>query len=271
MDKTTVMELTQQPNIPLDRFARDIMESGMRIQAFGVSATLAAFGVFISANWGYFSGLKGLSALGNFVGFGCPVAAAYGMIIICLFLKEPEYPEKALRRIFWFFIFADTFFLGSLVWFTGGPSSSVFIPIFLLIPTIACCYCHPKSNFFKRLILGVIIVYLVTFSLEIGNIFLPFTSALNSHKEAQVQVAKNQAAQTATPSSSALSAANSPAKDFISMQNAVKACTGLLTTLAIITAAFSYRSTSNLRSKYCKEHRDNNSVVPNLCKHLLLQ
>jgi hypothetical protein len=91
-----------------------------------------------------------------------PVALAYILAIIvaeCISEQRYNTTKKALQWIYGLFIIPDIFLLGFLVFYTGGPSTNVFMPVFLLIPAVATCYCHPSSGSFKAMNIIIISVF----------------------------------------------------------------------------------------------------------------
>ena len=100
---------------------------------------------------------------------GWPVILAFcivGLSLAMMCVSFIRTPQRSLRWVFWGVLLPDTLLLGALVWNTGGPSESVFTPIFLLIPAVATSYCHPGKRFFISLLVAVVGVYVAGAYLE---------------------------------------------------------------------------------------------------------
>jgi len=144
-----------------DSIAQEIFESGMYTQFFGVTAGVFGFIVFLLANLKY----RVEDSLVPIWKYGCPIIIAYGTILLTMFLRWLfrswrcwSTPKAALLYIYYVFIFSDIILLGWLVYLTGGTRNSVFMPIFLLIPAVATCYCNPRKGFFWCATIATIVV-----------------------------------------------------------------------------------------------------------------
>ncbi len=157
--------MVDENNVAVDqsngKIANEILTSACVTQALGVTAGLAGFIYYLIGSANY-SGTK------NFVSLFWPIGAAYVIIPVLFFgfwlirsniFDGPFTPRVALWCIYIFFILLDTILLGFLVWNSGGPSGSIFLPIFLLIPAVATCYCKPHKWCFGAAIILVTLTF----------------------------------------------------------------------------------------------------------------
>ncbi|KKM75232.1 hypothetical protein LCGC14_1392360 [marine sediment metagenome] len=92
-----------------------------------------------------------------------PLVIAAGMLLPMMFYAIFAARMKtALAMIYILFITVDTFCLAALVYFTGGPHHSIFLPVFVLIPAITTCYCRPGWRFWFNIILVGICLLVVS-------------------------------------------------------------------------------------------------------------
>lgn len=147
-----------------DPIATEIFESALFTQLLGVTAGLFGFIVFLLANLD--TTVK--DSLKLLLLKGWPIYVTYGFTFITLAVwllwKSARCwatPQAALKYIYYVFICADIVLLGCLVWSTGGVKNSIFMPIFLLIPATATCFCSPQRRFFWFVTAGTIVVFLV--------------------------------------------------------------------------------------------------------------
>lgn len=145
------------------KLANEILTSACITQGLGVTAGLVGFIYLLLTRPEYHSGWA------KFLGLFWPIATAYGIpgLFSCVWLARtnifdvPWKPRFALGCIYIFFIWFDIILLGFLVHSTGGPRGSIFLPIFLLIPAVATCYCNPrfKNVWFWSAIFAVIAMF----------------------------------------------------------------------------------------------------------------
>lgn len=199
--------------------ANELFRNGKIVQSLGVTAALCAYGAFIATNWDYFTPGKCLL-------FGIPVILAYLTLLsdLCFPAGWFSDSQKVLRWQYYTYILSDVIFLGILVWLTGGPRNSYATPLFLLIPTIAACYCHPKRKFFKCLIVAVLLTFVLVSFLEFMGWTPPVGSEV-SGEEVKLPLTKG-----------------------IYLIN-------IFTILCILTAAYCYFATHDIRSNHCANHR----------------
>lgn len=149
--------------------ASKLHETCNKVQFLGVTATLCAFIAFI---WN-------AKDINNnpvkILLYSIPIILAYLSIANPIFLPEKvkENP-KALLWTCWGIFALDTVYLGVLVGITGGTGSSLFTPLFLLIPSAASCFCQPQKKPFWFLISIVVITYMVVWFLEFKGYIVPF-------------------------------------------------------------------------------------------------
>ena len=128
------------------------------VQFAGVLATTCGFFVFLSWHWEGLVKDQG-DRMRQILLMGWPVILAFcivGLSLAMMCVSFIRTPQRSLRWVFWGVLLPDTLLLGALVWNTGGPSESVFTPIFLLIPAVATSYCHPGKRFFISLLVAVV-------------------------------------------------------------------------------------------------------------------
>jgi len=161
--------------------ARAFFKSGRRVQGLGVTATVIALGAFIVSHLQYFLPLE--DHVREIFEVTIPVAIAYILaLIVAECIPEHRYntTQKALRWVYGLFIIPDIFLLGLLVFYTGGPSTNVFMPVFLLIPAVATCYCHPTNSSFKIMNALIIFVFLGVMFSEYWNITPNYNKVVTS-------------------------------------------------------------------------------------------
>ena len=190
------------------------------VQFFGVTATLFAFLSFIQNN-----------ELDYLRCAWIPICFAYFSLINHLLLNH-KYSKKPIVLLWacWGIFFLDVLYLGALVGMTGGTSNSLFTPLFLLIPSAASCFCHPKGKPFLWLIITILCVYtLVSFCYWDNNKFCFWGANI---------------AMTKGKVSEILPKVEEGEKGEI--------LTYFFTVSCIATAAFCYYKTGSIRLKMCK-------------------
>ncbi len=199
--------------------ANEFFRNGKIIQGLGVTAAVCAYGAFVATNWDFFTPGKCLL-------FGIPVILAYLALFSDLFFPAGWFSEsqKVFLWQYYSYMLFDVILLGILVWLTGGPRNSYATPLFLLIPTIAACYCHPKRKFYKYLIVAVLLTFAMVSFLEFKG-WTPSVGLEVSGEEAKPPLTKA-----------------------IYLIN-------IFTILCISTAAYCYFVTHNIRSKHCMNYR----------------
>lgn len=153
-----------------EKAAGKLQRSFFVSQGVGVTATLIGFGAFVV--WR----LKVLNASDSPIfdlwEMGWPVIIAYLTLSFPLAnLRSPRAVFKAILGI----LLLDAALLGALVFQTGGTSGSLFTPVFLLIPAVACCYYNPRGWHFWLVVGAVLGVYLFVAVLEYCKIMPPVT------------------------------------------------------------------------------------------------
>ncbi len=199
-----------------ERAAQKLQKSFFLSQVAGVTATLIGFGAFVA--WRLEVLHESQTAISDLWRMGWPVLCAYGTLFFPLLdLNSPRAVFKAILGI----LALDAVLLGALVFQTGGTSGSLFTPVFLLIPAVACCYYNPRGWPFRGVVGAVLVVYLLVALLEYWGITLDTT---NRYVTGNAQE---------TPAYYLLAA--------------------LLTVLCIGAAALCHTMTHRARSKCCKE------------------
>jgi hypothetical protein len=100
-----------------------------------------------------------------------------GLLIAAAVRANPLRPRTVLLWIYCLFITADTVCLGWLVYYSGGTRTSLFMPLFVLIPAVTTCYCDPrisrpyhknwKNGFWANLVLvGGVLMFISYFGRE---------------------------------------------------------------------------------------------------------
>lgn len=155
------MQLTTLKPCDKKEVAITILLFGTVIQFLGVSASLV--GLF------WLKDIMGPQEKRNIFLLGSPIWVAYGIALASLarlgYWQAAKKittisSTKALKHVVHYFIIGGTILLGSLVYITGGAKTSIFTPIFLLIPTLAACYCKPRGLYFWGIIASNVCVYL---------------------------------------------------------------------------------------------------------------
>jgi len=202
------------------KVAKNIFWGAFWTQVIGVSASLAG--------WYYLSAThdKLLWKI------AIPIGIAYLCLLPGLFalqkvedFKDPI--SSVINVVFYCFILADILWLSLLVYFTGGAQKSVFIPLFLLIPTIA-------TNFFywkKKRFWIVTILSMVSF-VFLSYYYVSIDAQLKQREGSKLKQEVSELKQSKVP-------------EFLS-----GACTGI----CILTAALCYYSINGAKAEFCKDN-----------------
>lgn len=211
---------------------RELHRSCSIVQFFGVTAAVIAFLAFAIPKFP----LMIEQPIRSFV---CvlPLILAYLLCFNHLILTDGmNNNPKLLLMICWLIYFLDALFLGALVAMTGGPSKSLFIPLFLLIPTAMSCYCSPKRWPFWTIIFTVVITYAIGAYIEsTGWVII---------KDAVVKDAVNH---------------DGWIRQLIS---------GVFTISCVMIAAYCCVVTHKVRKKYCIDQHKSKRITPNICDEL---
>ena len=207
---------------------RTLHKSCSVVQFFGVTAAVIAFLAFVLPN---FDVLK--ANLFRTVLCCMPLILAYLLCFNHLILtEEMNNNPKTLLMICWLIYFLDALFLGALVAMTGGPSKSLFIPLFLLIPTAMSCYCSPKRWPFWAIIFSVLIAYVIAACIERTG-WVIVEGAVKQPKEWIRQL-----------------------------------ISGVFTISCVMIAAYCCVVTHRVRKKHCIGQHNSKRIIPNLCDEL---
>jgi hypothetical protein len=232
-------------NSPVDEttLSSKLLISAMGIQFLGITAAGIAFFVFLFSRLGHLTSLEGLRL---FWLVAWPVLVAYALwgvigivwLIAWISVKAKMKYRVAFFVIYWLFIFLDTLLLGFLVWWTGGPSISIFTPIFLLIPALAACYCNPSKKPFIKAVIVVCLVFGIVWK------YAP--------KEVNPGILRIDTARTSKVTES----------EYL--------WSGVLTLVCVITAAFAQWITDTIRKSYCEDIRKKGDNTPRICENLYI-
>lgn len=231
-----------------DRIRREIFEAGLYTQFLGVTAGL--FGFIVVKSWH------------NLLWEGSPIFFAYGVTILTMLgwwldksFRLWNTIESALKYIYFVFICGDIALLGLLVLFTGGSGRSIFMPIFLLIPVVATCFCDPRKKFFWRATVATVITFIF-----VSVWPLAVKASLSSSTAPSL-------AQTSSSPSTASSLAQTSSSSSTSGEIYERLCLNLFNIFGIGTAAVCYFCTYRTRLNYCKRQIE---PVDNHCSPLYL-
>ena len=229
--------------------ADEILTSACVTQALGVTAGLVGCIYLLKTRPADYSETN------NFIILFSPIFVAY---VICgLFLsiwlissningKDWE-PRFALKCIYYSFILPDIVLLALLVFITGGPRENIFLPIFLLIPAIATCYCNPKPK--NGYFWAAIAIVIFTFGILIFAEAMGYNECV---KEFMDYISNaNQMQSTSKPSQSTVE---------------VMVWSSVVSIVCIVTAAFCYYLTDKVR----KKPRGEKDCHPETCKSFYL-